>query len=55
MSYVNKELVIKFITEHALHAPENGVYRDGDFNDQLIKRANVISDEEDSLICSKPM
>ncbi|XP_011501945.1 PREDICTED: uncharacterized protein LOC105365472 isoform X2 [Ceratosolen solmsi marchali] len=55
MSHVNKELVIDFIKEHALHAPENRVYKDGDFDDQLIKKSDIVSDEEDSIICFKQM
>ncbi|OXU17642.1 hypothetical protein TSAR_015970 [Trichomalopsis sarcophagae] len=55
MSLVNKEVVTQFIKENVFHAPENDVYRDGDFDDQIIEKAKIISDIQDSVVCSKLM
>ena len=55
MSHVNKDEAVRFIMENALHAPENEIFRHGDFDDQLIEKAQVVSDVKDSLICMKLM
>ncbi|KAL7303220.1 hypothetical protein TKK_0004421 [Trichogramma kaykai] len=55
MSHVNKNIVTQFIRERALHAPENQVYEDGEFEDQLLEKAKVISTQEDTQICANLM
>ncbi|XP_017760345.1 PREDICTED: uncharacterized protein LOC108550930 isoform X2 [Eufriesea mexicana] len=50
MSYVNPKLVVKFIREHALRGPEE-IARDGDFSDGLIRRAKIVSDLDDTMLC----
>lgn len=55
MSHVSKETVTNFIQMHALHAPERLIYKDGDFDDQLLEKAKIVSDEQDSVLCAKLM
>ncbi|CAB0038831.1 unnamed protein product [Trichogramma brassicae] len=55
MAHVNKNIVTQFIREKALHAPENQVYEDGEFEDQLLEKAKVISTREDTQICANLM
>lgn len=54
MSHVNQEKVTNFIEKHALRAPEQ-IFQDGDFDDQLLEKAKIVSDEQDSVLCSKLM
>ncbi|CAK9828798.1 hypothetical protein ANTRET_LOCUS6254 [Anthophora retusa] len=50
MSYVNPELVVRFVREHALRGPEQ-IARDGDFVEGLLHRAKTVSDLEDAVLC----
>lgn len=50
MSYVNPELVVGFIREHALRGPEE-VARDGDFAENLLHPAEIVSDLDDTVLC----
>ena len=50
MSYVDPEVVEQFIIEKALHGPE-AVEADGDFDDGLLKKAEIVSDIKDSMLC----
>ncbi|XP_006621423.1 uncharacterized protein LOC102680815 [Apis dorsata] len=50
MSYVNPELVIEFIREHARRGPEE-ISKDGDFVEGLLHRAEIVSDIDDTILC----
>lgn len=50
MSYVDPELVEQFIIEKALRGPEV-VSDDGEFEDGLLKKAEIVSDTVDSKLC----
>lgn len=50
MSYVNPSLVKEFIRTKALHGAE-AISKDGDFDEGLIRKAKVVSDEDDSNLC----
>lgn len=50
MSYVNPEIVTRFIREHALQGPEE-IAKDGDFDDGLLSSAETVSDEDDTTLC----
>ncbi|KOC62584.1 hypothetical protein WH47_04245 [Habropoda laboriosa] len=50
MSYVNPELVIGFVREHALRGPEE-IARDGAFVEGLLRQAKTVSDLEDTILC----
>lgn len=50
MSYVNPTVVRHFIREKALHGPEQ-LSDDGQFQDQLLSKANVVYDNDDTVIC----
>ena len=50
MSKVNPDMVQQFIIDHALNGPEQISY-DGDFEEGLLKRAKIVSDDEDIKLC----
>ncbi|CAL7941608.1 unnamed protein product [Xylocopa violacea] len=50
MSYVDPKVVTGFILEHALQGPED-IARDGDFADGLLRRAEIVSDSVDTIVC----
>ncbi|CAD1476141.1 unnamed protein product, partial [Heterotrigona itama] len=50
MSYVNAELVVGFVREHALRGPEE-TPRDGDFSQALLHPAEIVSDLDDTMLC----
>lgn len=52
MSYVNPEVVTEFIRSHALRGPEE-ISRDGDFVEGLIRRAKLVSDFKDTVLCPR--
>lgn len=54
MSHVDDNLVKQFIKENAIRGPEQ-ISFDGDFDDQLIEKSEVVSDESDSVLCRKQM
>lgn len=51
MSKVDENVVIKFIMNNALNAPEN-LYKDGQFDQHLLSHAKIVSDKADSNLCS---
>ncbi|XP_043270842.1 uncharacterized protein [Venturia canescens] len=50
MSYVNPGIIRDFIRERSLRGPEN-IPQDGEFDEGLIRKAQVVSDFDDSMIC----
>lgn len=52
LSSVNKDTVVGFIASHALKGPEQ-TSRDGQFDVNLIKPAEIISDRDDYQLCPK--
>lgn len=52
MAKVNKETAVAFISSHALKGPEQ-TSRDGQFNVNLIKAAETVSDHDDYQLCPK--
>lgn len=50
MSTVDVALATQFIKDHALRGPEH-VSRDGKFDHLLIKKADIVSDEDDTIVC----
>ncbi|KZC06978.1 PREDICTED: uncharacterized protein LOC107195223 [Dufourea novaeangliae] len=50
MSYVNPDVVIGFIREHALQGPED-IPSDGDFEEGLVHAAETVSDHLDTNLC----
>jgi len=50
MSYVNPTIVSRFIQKRALHGPEK-IPDDGQFEDGLLSRASIVTDEVDSVLC----
>ncbi|XP_048742632.1 uncharacterized protein LOC125656087 [Ostrea edulis] len=53
MNYVDEDAVVRFIKEHALHAPENEVWVDGDYSFGLLKPSKTLprSGEKDTSLC----
>lgn len=50
MNVVRPKLVLRFIQEHALQAPEDFEI-DGKYDYALIKAAKLVSDSKDSTLC----
>lgn len=50
MSYVNPTVIKHFIRERALRGPER-LSTDGDFQDQLLSKAEMVFDKDDSILC----
>jgi len=50
MSYVNPTVVTRFIRKRALRGPEKNA-DDGQFDDGLLSRSNVVTDPVDSVLC----
>lgn len=50
MSYVNPSVVQHFIRKRALRGPEK-ISDDGDFQDGLLNKAKIITDEDDTTLC----
>lgn len=50
MSYVNPTVVSHFIQKRALRGPEK-IAKDGQFEDGLLSRSSVVTDEVDSVLC----
>ncbi|XP_072745291.1 uncharacterized protein [Anoplolepis gracilipes] len=50
MSYVNPKLVNRFIQDKALQGPEK-IADDGQFDDGLLSRSNIVTDAIDSVLC----
>ena len=52
MASVNQETAVGFIMSHALRGPEQ-TSRDGQFDENLIKPAEIVSDHDDYQLCPK--
>lgn len=50
MSKVDVEIVVRFIQKYALKGPEK-LSKDGQFDDFLMHKADVVSDIDDTNIC----
>ncbi|XP_012059423.1 PREDICTED: uncharacterized protein LOC105622616 [Atta cephalotes] len=50
MSYVNPTIVERFIQKRALQGPEK-IIDDGQFQDGLMSRSNIVTDEADTVLC----
>lgn len=50
MSYVNPTVVSRFIQKRALRGPEKNSF-DGQFEDGLLSRSNIVTDKVDSMLC----
>lgn len=50
MSYVNPKLVVTFILSKALKGPEK-ISDDGQYNIDLLTKAAIVSDLDDSSLC----
>lgn len=50
MSVIDKDVVVGFIRMNALHGPEK-VSRDGQYDQDLITKAAVITTQDDELLC----
>lgn len=50
MSYVNPTIVKHFVRVKALRGPER-LSNDGYFQDQLLSKAELVFDKDDSILC----
>lgn len=50
MSYVNPTVVSHFIQKRAFRGPEK-IANDGQFEDGLLSRSSIVTDEVDSVLC----
>jgi len=50
MSYVDIEIVKRFISSYALRGPEQ-IADDGQFEDGLLSQSRIVTNQEDSVLC----
>lgn len=47
------DLMVQFVKEHALQAPEGKAFADGTYNTGLIHHAKIVTDKQDSQLCPR--
>ncbi|CAL1543011.1 unnamed protein product [Lymnaea stagnalis] len=49
------DLMVQFVKEHALKAPEGSAFLDGTYNTGLIHHAEIVTDQKDSQLCPRKL